>query len=295
MELRRLEHFIAVAEEGSFTRAARRIHVVQSGLSASIKSLETELGASLFDRTTHRVELTDAGTALLPEARATVAAAQRARDAVDAVSGGLTGSLDIGIMQSLSIIDLALLLTRFRQDRPGVELRPRPTSGGSTELIRQVASGSLDLAFVSVPDDRYAGVTLTSLASEPILLAVPPGHRLEGRKIVALTDLAGETFVEAPEGWGIRLITERAFAKADIPRSVSVQVADLATLIELVRAGLGLGFIPRSTMSGGHRVTLIPVEPELSWRISIALPTGRPPSAAARAFADLVRGTWPTA
>jgi DNA-binding transcriptional LysR family regulator len=295
MELRRLEHFIAVAEEGSFTRAARSIHLVQSGLSVSIKALEHELGAALFTRTTHRVELTDAGRALLPEARATIAAAQGARDAVDAVIGGLTGVLNIGIMQSLAIIDLASSLAQFRHERPGVELHPRPTTGGSAELVREVASGRLDLAFVSVPKGSYPGVTLTPLASEPILLAVPPGHRLESRDVITLPDLEGETFVEAPEGWGTRLITEQALAKAGIQRIVSVQVADLTTLIELVRAELGLGFVPRSTLGGSERITLIPVVPELIWEISLALPSGRPSSAAARAFADLVLGTWPAA
>jgi DNA-binding transcriptional LysR family regulator len=293
MELRRLEHFIAVAEEGSFTRAAQRIHLVQSGLSVSIKALEHELGAALFDRTTHRVELTNAGRALLPEARATVAAAQGARDAVDAVIGGLSGVLHIGIMQSLAIIDLASLLARFRHERPGVELHPRTTVGGSADLVRDVVSGELDLAFASIPNGSFPGVTLTHLASEPILLAVPAGHRLENRDVVELSDLAGETFVESPEGWGTRLITEQALLKAGVQRSVSVQVPDLATLTELVRAELGLGFVPRSTVGTSDRITLIPVVPELTWEISLALPSNRPTSAAARAFADLVRGTWP--
>ncbi|MDQ1573052.1 MAG: hypothetical protein QOH44_611 [Actinomycetota bacterium] len=293
MELRRLEHFIAVAEEGSFTRAARSIHLVQSGLSVSIKALEQELGAALFTRTTHRVELTDAGRALLPEARATVAAAQGARDAVDAVIGGLSGVLHTGIMQSLAIIDLASLLARFRHERPSVELHPRTTVGGSADLLREVASGGLDLAFASIPNGRFPGVTLTHLASEPILLAVPPGHRLEGNDVIALSDLEGETFVESPEGWGTRLIAEQALLRAGVQRLVSVQVPDLATLTELVRAELGLGFVPRSTVGASERVTLIPVVPELTWEISLALPSGRPSSAAAHAFADLVLETWP--
>jgi DNA-binding transcriptional LysR family regulator len=293
MELRRLEHFIAVAEEGSFTRAARRIHLVQSGLSVSIRALEEELGATLFDRTTHRVQLTNAGRALLPEARATIAAAQRARDAVDAVNGGLAGVLHVGILQSLSIIDLASLLARFRHERPGVALHPKASDGGSTELVAQVASGELDLAFVSLPSRSYPGVSLTPLASEPISLAVPPGHRLESRSVVKLTELEGETFVETPGGWGTRLVTEQALAMAGVQRVVSVQVADFATLTELVRAEVGLGFVPRSTMGDSPRVTLIPIEPEVTWNISLALPSTRPSSAAARAFTDMVHGTWP--
>src|SRR3954454_1694963 len=98
MELRHLATFVAVAEEGSFTRASTRLHVVQSAVSASVRTLERELGAALFDRTTHRVELTDAGSALLPEARTTLAAGRAAREAVDGVRRGLRGALALRVM-----------------------------------------------------------------------------------------------------------------------------------------------------------------------------------------------------
>jgi DNA-binding transcriptional LysR family regulator len=293
VELRRLEHFVAVAEEMSFTRASQRLHLVQSALSVSIKSLETELGTLLFDRTTHRVELTDAGNVLLPEARATLAAAQAARDAVDAVTGGMRGTLRIGIMQSLSAIDLAALLTRFRRDQPNVELRPQATWGGSAELVRDVASGVLDFAFVSIPGHRHPGVTLSPLADEPLLLALPPGHRLESRDSVAMSELADETFVEVPEGWGTRLLTERELGKAGVHRFISVEIGDLTTLTELVRAGLGLGFIPQSTAGVARDIRLVSLDPPLRWEISLAVPTSRRVSAAAAAFIALVHQTWP--
>src|ERR1700738_1080229 len=98
VELRQLATFVAVAEEASFTRAADRLHVVQSAVSAGVRKLEKELGAMLFDRSTHSVKLTDAGHALLPEARATLAAAQAANDAVDEARGGLRGTVVLGTM-----------------------------------------------------------------------------------------------------------------------------------------------------------------------------------------------------
>ena len=118
MELRHLQHFLAVAEEQSFTRAAGRIHLVQSALSVSVRSLERELGARLFDRTTHSVQLTSAGEALVVEARRTLAAAEAARDAVAAVRGGVRGTVRVGIMHSLALIDLAGLLTRYHREHP---------------------------------------------------------------------------------------------------------------------------------------------------------------------------------
>src|SRR5262245_46069035 len=122
MELRHLEYFVAVAEERHFTRAAERMGVAQSGLSASIRSLERELDADLFVRHTRRVELTDAGRALLTEANRTLASAAAAREAVDAVRGLVRGSLSVGSEQCLGVIDLPPLLASFRRAHPGVEI-----------------------------------------------------------------------------------------------------------------------------------------------------------------------------
>src|SRR5271165_2552150 len=113
VELRHLEYFVAVAEELSFTRASRRLHVVQSGVSSSIQGLERELGVALFDRDRHRVTLTEAGQALLPEARATLAAAQAAADAVAEATAGLRGTLFVGTMISTGSVDVPALLGRF--------------------------------------------------------------------------------------------------------------------------------------------------------------------------------------
>src|SRR3954471_7298887 len=169
MELRHLATFVAVAEEGSFTRAADRLHVVQSAVSAGVRNLEKELGAELFDRSTHSVKLTDSGRALLPEARATLAAAQAARDAVDEVRGGVRGTVSLGTMQAqgMHAIDLAAILATFRAEHPAVEVDVRH-SGGSIEMAREVRDGRLDLAFVALPGDAPAGVELTHLATEPI-------------------------------------------------------------------------------------------------------------------------------
>src|SRR5215831_18027268 len=133
VELRHLEYFVAVAEELSFTRASRRLHVVQSGVSSAIQGLERELGATLFDRNRHRVTLTEAGLALLPEARATLAAAQAAADAV----AGLRGTLSIGTMISTGSIDVPALLGRFREQHPAVLVRLRVMPGGSADLARE--------------------------------------------------------------------------------------------------------------------------------------------------------------
>jgi DNA-binding transcriptional LysR family regulator len=285
VELRHLEYFVAVAEELSFTRASRRLHVVQSGVSSAIQGLERELGAALFDRDRHRVTLTEAGQALLPEARATLAAAQAATDAVAEATAGLRGTLFVGTMISTGSVDVPALLARFHEQHPGVLVRLRAMPGGSADLAREVASGGLDLALLSLPGDPPAGLAVRQLAHEPMALICAPNHPLAGRGTVPLGELAGETFVDFPVGWGTRAIVDRAFAAAGIDRVVSFEVADYATAAGLVGNRLGVAFVPASAARElGKVVAQLAVDPALDWRILVATSATRRASAAARAF-----------
>ncbi len=293
MELRHLSHFLAVAEDRSFTRAAARIHVVQSALSVSVRTLERELGARLLDRTTHRVELTEAGRALVVEARRTLAAADAARDAVDAVQGGLRGTVRIGIMHSLALIDLAGLLTAFHRERPLVRIEPSASEGGSVDLARSVEEGRLDLAFAAIPGAYPPGLAVVALATERIGLACPPEHRLAGRKSVRLAELDGERFIDFPAGWGTRISVDRLFLQHGISRELAVEIADVVAVGELVRAGLGLAFLTPSLLGPGHPLRLVPVRPYPSFAVSLITSDRRPISAAAQAFVDLVRSRYP--
>jgi DNA-binding transcriptional LysR family regulator len=295
VELRHLEHFLAVAEEQSFTRAAARLHLVQSALSVSVRALERELGGRLFDRTTHRVELTDAGEALVPEARRTLAAADAARDAVAAVHGGVRGTVRIGIMHSLSLIDLAALLTRYHRERPQVQLIPRTAPAGSVELTAEVEEGRLDLAFASLPGGYPATISARPLASEEMLLACPPDHPFARRRQIPLAELDGERFVDFPAGWGTRLAADRLFLEAGIRREIAVEVADIPNVIDLVKAGLGFAFVGPSTVPDSKGLSLRHVLPGPVFTVSLITPELRPLSAAARVLADLIVASYPEA
>ena len=146
VELRHLEYFVAVAEELSFTRASRRLHVVQSGVSSAIQSLERDLGTPLFERDRHRVAMTDAGQALLPEARATLAAAQAARDVVGQARGGLRGTVTVGTMQSTGALDLPGRLGRLmRCDRRACStLILKLSARSNSNSIRSASNWSAD-------------------------------------------------------------------------------------------------------------------------------------------------------
>lgn len=292
LELRHLEHFVAVAEEHSFTRAAARLHLVQSALSVSIRSLEHELGSRLFDRSTRHVELTDAGEALLLEARNTLAAAEAARDAVAAVRGGLRGTVRLGIMHSLRLIDVAAVLTRYHREYPRVRVAPAAAHGGSMELVHKVIDGALDVAFVAVPVGDYpSSVTVRPLASEPLQLACPDGHRLACREVVELAELDGERFVDFPAGWGTRLSVDRLFLAAGLRRVIDVEVPDIPIVAELVKADYGCAFLSASLAAGTRALTLRPVDPAPMFEVSLITAADRRVSAATQAFIDLVLAT----
>jgi DNA-binding transcriptional LysR family regulator len=299
MELRHLEYFVAVAEELSFTRAAQRLHVVQSGVSNAIATLERELGATLFDRDRHAVALTEAGRALLPEARATLAAARAAADAVAETAAGLRGTLSVGTMISTGTIDLPGLLGRFHEAHPAVLVRLRTLPSGSVDLARAVADGTLDLALLSLPGMPPAGLQVQQLAQEPMVLICAPGHRLASADSTPVAALDGETFIDFPVGWGTRAIVDRAFAAAGIDRQVVFEVASYAIAAGLVSYGLGVAFVPASAAAGLEGVAQVPVvspeadSPALTWRIQVATAAGRRPSAAARAFLEELRYLLP--
>lgn len=286
MELRHLEYFVAVADELSFTRASRRLHVVQSGVSSAIQGLERELGAPLFDRDRHHVILTEAGRALLPEARATLAAAQAAADAVAEAAAGLRGTLYIGTMIYTARIDVPGLLGEFHERHPGVLVRLRVLPGGSADLAREVLSGGLDLALLSLPGDAPPGLAVRPLAREPLVLICSTDHPLAAdAEGVTLGELAGETFVDFPVGWGTRAITDRAFAAAGVERLVAFEVPDYATASGLVRNGLGVAFVPASAAARLDDVARVTLAPEpLDWRVLAATSATRRLSAAGRAF-----------
>jgi DNA-binding transcriptional LysR family regulator len=288
IELRHLNTFVAVAEEGSFTRASHRLHIVQSAVSASIRTLERELGVELFERTTQRVHLTQAGHVLLPEARLTLAAAASARDAVDAVSGGQRGRVTVGTMQLLQVIDVPRLLADFHRDHPLVELHVRHAKGGSVELADRVRDGELDLAILALPERRAPGLELTAIASEAIELACHENHPLAARDAVELADLAEETFIDFPVGWGVRGAVDAAFTNAGVRRAVTMEVDDTLHLVRMVGVGLGVALLPPSIVTD-PAVRTVPVGHHAPFQnVAVAIPTVRRPSAATRAFLDTI-------
>lgn len=290
MELRQLEHFVAVAQECHFTRAAQRLHIAQSGLSASIRSLERELGATLFLRSTRQVQLTAAGQALLVEALRALSASNAAKEAVAAVQGLLRGSLSIGSLQCLHAVHLPTLLAGFLGEHPGLEIRLR--QGGSDELVEQVRTGRLDIAFVSRPNRDPENVVVRPLDSEALVFACAPGHPAAARSGVKLPDLMDEQFVDFPPGWGTRDLADRVLAAAGVERHVSLEVTDVHSLLDLVACGLGVALVPSSFSVKTDQVRFIGLDGEVPAWETVSV-TADPPSPAAAVLLGQVHAAGP--
>jgi DNA-binding transcriptional LysR family regulator len=281
MELRELEYFVAVAEERQFTRAAARVHVSQSGLSAAIRSLEGELRESLFERTTRRVQLTAAGEALLPEARRALAAAQAGADAVRAVHGLQRGSVALGVMQEMSLIDLPRTLARYHRRFPGIELRLRHAAAG--EARRLVLGGELDIAITSPPERPNARLTCRVLMRTPLVLACRADDPLAARRMVAAADLADRQLVGFPEGWAMRSLAHTFLSRAGNALDVQFEVNDTGTALDLVEAGLGVALLAEALVARRRALRTVPLRGRrIDWVIAAVTADPAPSNAAAR-------------
>ncbi|ATG55916.1 LysR family transcriptional regulator [Brachybacterium ginsengisoli] len=264
MDLRQMEYVVALAEEQQFTRAAAVCHVSQSGLSAAIRSLEDELGTALFSRTTRRVDTTDAGLALLPFARATLAQAAAGRDAVVRATHSLSGRLHVGAEQCLGAVDVPPLLERFHRRFPLVDIHF--TQAGSHDLVSQIRAGELDIAFVATTE-HLATVHSTELGRRPVVLLVPPEHPLAAGASVEWAALHDEEFIDFRESWGVRSLNDTACAEHGIARRVRCTVDDIHTLLDLIHRGLGIALVPEHVAE----------KPQAAGLVTLRLPRGSAP------------------
>ncbi|MFD2473321.1 LysR family transcriptional regulator [Amycolatopsis silviterrae] len=242
MELRHLRYFVAVAEEGGFSAAARRLHVVQPTLSMQIRDLEHELGGPLFDRAGRQPRLTPAGAAFLAEARQVLAQAGRAQDTARSALRGETGSVRIGVAGAAVFGGfLTGLIRDFHQARPRVGIEVR--EAGPLKQRAAVLAGELDVGFsaLAAPSDdpRLASIRASSVS---FLVALPAGHRLAGHETLTAEQIDGEELIEylvgdgdlAPHGMPRRSALPPGRFRADSTLSV----------LALVAAKVGIAVVP---------------------------------------------------
>jgi DNA-binding transcriptional LysR family regulator len=234
MELRQLGYFVAVAEERNFTRAAQRIPIAQPAISQQIRRLEAELGDRLFVRDRRGIGLTAAGEALLPHARAMLADAEHAREAVAALSGLLTGRLAFGFVLPLPDRRLARLLGAFHRRYPGIELRL--IEDETDPLLTALATGQLDVALIGLGryDRPPPDLDSVLVAREPIVVAVHPRHPLAGHGAISLHALRDEPMIAFTSASKQRSTLQAACQAAGFDPRVVAETSDPGVVIQLI-------------------------------------------------------------
>ncbi|MBY2932381.1 LysR family transcriptional regulator [Rhizobium leguminosarum] len=247
MELRHLRYFLAVAEEGNFTRAAGKLGIGQPPLSQQIRDLETEVGAALFHRVPHGAELTAAGTAFLGEAKASLAAAEKAKLAAQSANRGETGRLSLGFTASSAFNPIvSTTIRRFRARWPEVQLSL--TEMNTLALMQKLERGELDATFMRPSLDDPTGIRLRRLPDEPMVIALPASHPLARRSELPLAALADEPFILFPRLVGLSLYDDVVLAcrKAGFELTVAQEAPQISSVVNLVAADLGVSIVPAS-------------------------------------------------
>ncbi|MBY5739185.1 LysR family transcriptional regulator [Rhizobium leguminosarum] len=247
MELRHLRYFLAVAEEGNFTRAAGKLGIGQPPLSQQIRDLEREVGAALFHRVPHGAELTAAGTAFLGEAKASVAAAEKAKLAAQSANRGETGRLSLGFTASSAFNPVvSTTIRRFRAYWPEVQLSL--TEMNTLALMQKLERGELDATFMRPSLDDPTGIRLRRLPDEPMVIALPASHSLARRSELPLAALADEPFILFPRLVGLSLYDDVVLAcrKAGFELTVAQEAPQISSVVNLVAADLGVSIVPAS-------------------------------------------------
>lgn len=246
MNLRHLEYFVVLADELHFRRSAERLGITQAPLSLAIQALEADLGAMLFHRTRRAVSLTEAGLALLEEARAILARVEHAKETVWETASGEVGRLRVGFTNASSLSPIfPRLIHAYRVQRPKVHIALRELS--SLQQIDAIEQRELDVGLLRLPPSATSStLVFDPLMEEPLLLAMQASHRLARAKTVRIANLQGEPFIAYPSHAGVA-VSEQILAlcaKRGFVPDVVQEAQQASTLIGLIATGLGIGLVP---------------------------------------------------
>lgn len=298
MELRQLRYLLALADEGSFTRAAQQSNVAQPALSRQIQKLEQELGVPLVDRTSRRVALTAVGHEVVETARRTLGELDEMRASLRKTVRLLRGRVVFGLTQTPGPVDVGATLAAFHRANPGVELVVREAL--SVRLAEQLRADRFDLALISgIPERDRQGLELVRLATDELRVLLPVGHRLADRTEIRVAELGGERFLSFPPGATIRHSVAAAAKDAGYTPDVAFEISDVARTAALVGQGLGVAVVPGSDaerLTAAGRSTTVSIalrRPRLRHEVLLAWRRGRTLSPAAAALRDVVRAQAP--
>ncbi len=292
MELRHLRYLVAVAEEGTVTAAAARLHVAQPGVSAQLRQLERELGEQLLDRGPRAATLTEAGRAVLPHARAALSAVEGTREAVAALRGLLRGRVAVGMASSLPDTVLADTVADFAVEHTGVTVTLREDTADA--LQAGLLAGDLDVAYLGASElpDGLEGVVVQD---ERLVAAVAADDPLAGRDGVGLDELAGRPLICLPVGHGLRATFDRACEAAGVTPRVAFEAGAMSLLLRLAARGVGVAIAPEPAPSAPAVLALdrppvvVPLRPEVRTRLMLVWRAGGGVGPAARTLRERLR------
>jgi DNA-binding transcriptional LysR family regulator len=291
MEIRQLRAFLAIAETGTFTAAAERVHVTQAAISMQIRQLERETGAKLFVRAPRRVILTEAGEKLLDRAQLILREYDAALEELAALTGAEKGRLRIGSASAMVSADpLPHILRELKKTHPGVETSV--ASGTSAELVQRILSGELDAAFVSLPVDAR-GIQTEVLSEDSLVAIASPRHRLGKQKVVSAYALAGEKLILGERGGNTRRLIDQFFAHAGVSLKVTMELSRLAAIKRMVEEDMGVGIVPlqsvREEVAKGTLVRWWIEGASINWELGLARLVGGYESPIHKTFLQLCR------
>ena len=292
MEIRQLRAFIAIAELGTFTAGALRVHVTQAAISMQIRQLENELGARLFIRAPRRVMLTEAGEQLLQRARQILRDHDAAVDEIAALAGAERGRLRIGSASAMVLTDvLPKLLREIRKRHAAADITV--ASGTSEALVQQILAGELDVAFVSLPVEAR-GINTERLSQDQLVAVASPRHRLAKQKTISAYTLAGEKLILGERGGNTRRLIDQFFSQAGVTLQVSMELSRQAAIRRMVEEDMGVGIVPLQSVAEavekGRLVRWWIEGAQINWELGIARLTGGYESPIAQTFINLARG-----
>ena len=272
MELRQLRAFAAIAEMGTFTAAALRVHVTQAAISMQIQQLEKEVGVRLFVRAPRRVVLTEAGEALLVRARNILREHDAALALMKEMTGAEYGRLRIGSASArVSTEQLPPILKELhaRHTRAEVSL----ASGTSAALVQQILEGDLDVAFVSLPVEAR-GIRTELLVRDELVAIASPRHTLAKQRVITAQALAKEKLILGERGGNTRRLIDQFFAKAGVHPTITMELSRLAGIKRMVEEEMGVGIVPlqsaRAEVEAGRLVAWWVKGAQFNWELGLA-------------------------
>ena len=294
MEIRQLRAFVAIAESGTFTAGALRVHVTQAAISMQIRQLETEIGAKVFVRAPRHVILTEAGEQLLRRARHILREHDAALDEIAELAGAERGRLRIGSASAMVLTDqLPGILKELRDQHPGAEIAV--TSGTSEVLVDQILAGEVDIAFVSLPVD-VRGIKTERLSDDQLVAIASPRHKLAKQRTISAYTLAGERLIHGERGGNTRRLIDQFFAQAGVTLHVAMELSRQQAIRRMVEADLGVGIVPLQSViedvDKGKLVRWWIEGAQINWELGLAQLTGGYESPIMQTFIRLSRGTF---